>query len=149
MSRNRPHRPSGRSPRAEQADVCSESSWGDQDQGGDQKTQPEPAGEFLERASDSPETPPEIRMADLLVHGVLRRAPGCRLARMPEERRMDLVLRWAQELDAWRTTVSVPWDVVRATLLYVQEHDRWSRVVLGPERLRQHWAAIRASMEAP
>lgn len=87
-------------------------------------------------------------MADLLVHGVLRRAPGCRLARMPEERRLDLVLRWSRELAAWREAVGVPWDLVRTTLQYVQEHDHWSRVVLGPERLRQSWDAIRASMEA-
>lgn len=146
MSRNRPQRPSGRSPREKQADVCSDPQGGNIDQGDVAKTRPGAAGELLERASDSPETPVEIRMADLLVHGVLRRAPACRLARMPEERRLDLVLRWAQELAAWRASVGVPWDVVRTTLQYVQEHDHWSRVVLGPERLRQSWDAIRASM---
>lgn len=141
QSRARPAR------RAEQADVCSELAGGDLDQGGAAKTQPGPAGELLESASDSAETQPELRMADLLVHGVLRRAPGCRLSRMPEERRLDLVLRWAQELATWRAAVGVTWDVVRTTLQYVQEHDHWSRVVLGPERLRQYWDTIRASME--
>lgn len=133
--------------RAEQTDVCSDSTGGDGYQGPAQKTQPEPAGELLESASDSAETTLELRMADLLMHGVLRRAPACRLSRMPEPRRLDLVLRWARELAAWRATVGVTWDVVRSTLQYVQEHDHWSRVVLGPERLRQSWDAIRASME--
>lgn len=146
MTRKRAHSMSRRR-FARTADVCSGSTGGGDDQDGPTKTQPERAGELLGGASEP--TPIEVRLADLLMHGVMQRVPASRLARMSEDRRFDLVLSWARELRTWQARVGVPWTVVRATLQYVHQHESWGGLVLGPDSLLQQWDAIRSGMAVP